>query len=110
MIVIVLAGLVLTRVSIARKRDGYAFIGSALDILGLVGLMAVGNYPSLVPAINDSERSLTVSNASSSHLTLMVMGIIALIGVPIVLAYTALVYSKFKGRISSASTEGYGAE
>ena len=110
MIVVILAGIVLTRWGIARKRDGYAFIGSALDMLGLVGLMAVGNYPNLLPALNDPTRSLTVGNSHSSHLTLMVMGIIALIGVPLVLAYTALVYTKFKGRISSAHTEGYGQE
>jgi cytochrome d ubiquinol oxidase subunit II len=61
----------------------------------------------LVPALNDAGRSLTVSNSASSHLTLMAMGIIALIGVPIVLAYTALVYRSFRGRISSETTDGY---
>ena len=108
MIVVLVAGLVITRVFIARKRDGFAFIGSALGILGLVGIAAVGNYPNLVPALGNPERSLTVSNSASSHLTLLAMGIIALIGVPIVLAYTALVYSKFKGRMAAADqSSGY---
>lgn len=108
MIVLIVTGIVAARVGMARKRDGYAFIGSALDILGLIGLLAVGNYPNLLPALSNPERSLTVGNSSSSHLTLMVMGIIALIGVPLVLGYTALIYRSFRGRISAEQTEGYG--
>ena len=70
-------------------------------------MLAVGNYPDLVPALDTPERSLTVTNASSSHLTLTVMLIIALIGVPIVLAYTAYVYRTFRGRLSLGSGSGY---
>lgn len=66
--------------------------------------MAVGNYPSLVPALDHPERSLTVSNSASSDLTLTVMLIIALVGVPIVLAYTAVVYRSFWGRISAGDS------
>ena len=81
--------------------------GFGAGILGLVGLVAVGNYPNLVPALDHPERSLTVSNSASSDLTLTVMLIIAVVGVPIVLAYTALVYRSFWGRISAGDASGH---
>ena len=107
MLVLLVGGIVYTRLSIARGGDGGAFLGSAVGILGLVGLVAVGNYPNLVPALDDPARSLTVSNSASSDLTLTVMLIIAVVGVPIVLAYTALVYRSFWGRVSAGDSAGH---
>ena len=43
--------------------------------------------------------SLTVSNAASSPLTLKVMFIIALIGMPAVIGYTIFAYRVFKGKV-----------
>ena len=85
-----------------RKRDGLAFLGSAAGILGLVGIFATGNYPNLVPALGTPERSLSIANSASSDLTLTVMLIITCIGLPIVLAYTALVYRSFWGKVTSS--------
>ncbi|HUA66804.1 MAG TPA: cytochrome d ubiquinol oxidase subunit II [Alphaproteobacteria bacterium] len=45
------------------------------------------------------ENSLDIYNASSSHKTLGIMLIIAGIGVPIVLAYTACIYWIFRGKV-----------
>ena len=56
-------------------------------------------FPALVPAYEKPEWSLTLSNASSSSLTLTVMLIIALVGMPIVLWYTLFVYKTFKGKV-----------
>lgn len=74
-----------------------AFVASALSIIGLWGMVGFGLFPNLVPAINDPKMSLTINNAASSELTLQVMFIIALIGMPIVLAYTAWIYWVFRG-------------
>jgi cytochrome d ubiquinol oxidase subunit II len=46
-----------------------------------------------------------VTNASSGHLTLEVMLIVALIGCPIVLAYTAILYRTFRGKTKAADAE-----
>ncbi len=107
MLVLLVGGIVYTRLSIARDGDSGALLGSGVGILGLVGLVAVGNYPNLVPALDAPARSLTISNSASSHLTLTVMLIIAIIGVPIVLAYTALVYRSFWGRVSAGDPAGH---
>jgi cytochrome d ubiquinol oxidase subunit II len=90
----------------AKSKDRMAWYAASLASVALVGMWAVSIFPNLVPAINDSALSLTLSNASSSQLTLKVMLIIAVIGVPIVLAYTALIYKTFVGKVS-ARGEGY---
>ncbi len=95
-----MAGLVVARTAMLRGRDGGAFLGSALGIVGLVGLWAVGSFPYLVPGF-DGGAGLSAYSESSSELTLTVMLVIALIGVPVVLAYTALVYRVFRGRIAT---------
>jgi cytochrome bd ubiquinol oxidase subunit II len=43
--------------------------------------------------------SVTIFNAASSPKTLSIMLIIALVGMPLVLAYTALVYWTFHGKV-----------
>ncbi len=107
-VIVLVLGIVLSRFAMMRKSDGLAFTGSAAGILGLVAIMAVGNYPALVPALGTPERSLTIANSASSHLTLLVMLIIACIGVPVVLAYTALVYKSFWGRVKTAAGDAKG--
>jgi len=56
-------------------------------------------YPNLVRSTIEA-YNLTIFNASSTQLTLNIMFIIALIGMPIVIAYTMYVYKIFKGKIS----------
>jgi cytochrome d ubiquinol oxidase subunit II len=45
------------------------------------------------------EHSLTAYNAASTKKTLMIMTLIAAIGVPIVISYTATVYYIFRGKV-----------
>ena len=48
-----------------------SFLGSAVTIVALAGIAAVGNYPEIVPARGTPpDTSLTVTNAASGHLTL----------------------------------------
>ena len=83
-----------------------SFLGSAIIIIGLAGVAAVGNFPEMVPARGTPpETSLTVANASSGHLTLLVMLVVTLIFCPIVLVYTALVYKTFWGKTKAADAE-----
>jgi len=83
-----------------------SFLGSAVTIIALAGIAAVGNFPEIVPARGTPpETSLTVTNAASGRLTLQVMLIVALIFCPIVLAYTALVYRTFRGKTKAADAE-----
>jgi cytochrome d ubiquinol oxidase subunit II len=45
------------------------------------------------------EYNLTIYNAASSQSTLTIMAIIALIGMPLVLTYTGIVYWTFRGKV-----------
>jgi cytochrome d ubiquinol oxidase subunit II len=86
---------------VALKKGSYfrAFILSSVIVLAVVGLSAVSLFPRLVPSLSDLNHSLTIYNASSSQTTLRVMLVIALIGMPLVLAYTFFIYRAFKGKV-----------
>ena len=74
-----------------------SFAVSSVAIAALIGIMGQGLYPYMVPAFGDLTNSLTIANASSSPLTLKVMLVIALAGMPFVLGYTIWIYRKFMG-------------
>jgi len=80
-------------------RDFLAFLSSGCTIAGLMALMAVGVFPYLVLSKPNPDFSLTIYNAASSPKTLVIMLLIAAIGVPIVLAYTASIYYIFRGKV-----------
>jgi len=84
--------------TLKNGRPLLGFIASSAVISGLVATLAFGIFPNLAPAA-DPSRSLSIYNASSSQLTLKVMLIIALIGLPLVLFYTAYVYYVFRGKV-----------
>ena len=75
-----------------------AFVCSSLTIAFLALTAAAALYPNLVPAVGGA-RSLTVDNAHSSDLTMQVMLVVAVFGMPVVLAYTSFIYWKFKGKV-----------
>jgi cytochrome d ubiquinol oxidase subunit II len=80
-------------------RPFYAFLSSSLTITALVFLFSFTLYPNLVSSSISPEYSLTIFNAASSEKTLRIMAIIALIGMPFVLAYTAAIYWAFRGKV-----------
>jgi cytochrome d ubiquinol oxidase subunit II len=90
---------------INKGRDARAFICSCLNILFLMILFGIGTYPNAIRAINDPEQlSLTIYNSASSVMTLKILLIIAIIGVPLVIAYTFSIYWIFKGKVKLEST------
>jgi cytochrome bd ubiquinol oxidase subunit II len=89
---------------ISKGRDGWAFISSCVNIICLMALFGIGMYPNAVRAINDPQLSLTIYNSSSSEKTLEILIFIAIIGIPLVIAYTTAVYWIFKGKVRLEST------
>ncbi|MEW6455862.1 MAG: cytochrome d ubiquinol oxidase subunit II [Acidobacteriota bacterium] len=77
-----------------------SFSISSLIFIGLWGIIGSIHYPNLVKASNDSSLSLTIYNTSSGELSLKIMLMFALVGLPIVIAYTAFVYKIFKGKVT----------
>lgn len=97
---LVVIGIILMPRAVKSAKYGVAFLGSSLAMAGMILTLAVGMFPNLVPATEPS-HSLTIYNASSSHLTLETMLIIALLGVPIMLFYTIYVYRVFRGKVTA---------
>jgi cytochrome bd ubiquinol oxidase subunit II len=95
---LLLAALIFIPVAIKGKYFFRAFLASSLSILCLIGLPAVSMFPRLVPSLTDLSYSLTIYNSSSTSLTLKVMLIIALIGMPFVIGYNWYIYKKFGGK------------
>jgi cytochrome d ubiquinol oxidase subunit II len=96
--VLILAALACFGPVIKRGKDGLAFALSTAVFLCLWGVVGAVHYPNLVRA-EDPSLSLTITNASSSALTLKVMVIIALVGMPLVIGYTIYAYRVFKGKV-----------
>jgi len=89
-------GLILA--ALKKGKDGRAFFFSSMFFLSLWGTVGAVHYPNLVRA-TDPALSLTIANASSSALTLKVMLVIALVGMPLVVWYTIYAYRVFRGKV-----------
>lgn len=84
---------------ISRGNDFKAFLSSCVAMVLLMGLFGIGMYPDMVFSSPVAENSLTIYNAASSAKTHQIMLIIALIGMPIVIAYTVSIYWIFRGKV-----------
>lgn len=85
-----------------RKGNGAALIFSGLAIFGVIASVGLTMFPFILPSSIQPDASLTVWDASSSHLTLFVMLVVSVIFVPIILAYTAWVYKVLWGKVTTA--------
>jgi len=99
-VLLTVAALLGTKVFLKTGALWKAWFSSALTIIGATFFGVIGLYPNLFPSSINSQYSLTAHNASSSPLTLKIMLIVALIFVPIVLAYQVWTYHLFKGKVT----------
>ncbi len=97
---VVLAAWYMIRQALKKNKEALSFYMSSLLLVGLWGIVGSVHFPNLVKASNDLALSLTIYNASSTKLTLTVMLIIALIGMPLVFLYTWYTYKTFKEKVS----------
>jgi len=84
---------------IHHGREWRGFLSSCTAMVMLLALFAVSVFPVMVYSSPNPEHSLTVINGSSTELTLKNMLIVAIIGMPIVLAYTVSIYWIFRGKV-----------
>ncbi len=89
-------GLAGVRGYLAKGNAFRAFLSSCLLIVTMTLTGMVGLYPNLIPSSLDPAYSLTAFNSSSGVYTLRIMTVVALIFVPVVIAYQAWVYRVFR--------------
>jgi cytochrome d ubiquinol oxidase subunit II len=104
--VLAVASLLLIRVWLGRRETGKAFVASCATIVFVTFTGLIGLYPNLIPSRLDPAYSLTAFNASSSPYTLKIMTIVALVFVPIVIAYQVWVYRVFRHKVERDGAPG----
>ena len=85
----------------AAKKDGVPWLFSSLSIIGIISTVGLSMFPFILPSSVDPRSSLTVWDASSSHMTLFIMLVCAVIFVPIIIAYTSFVYRVLWGKVDA---------
>ena len=96
---VALAAFVVMVVMVRRGRDAAAFFSSSAMLAFLLATVSAGLYPNMLKSSTDPSFSMTVTNASAASNTLTVMLIVAIIGIPFVLLYTAGVQYIFRGKV-----------
>jgi cytochrome d ubiquinol oxidase subunit II len=96
------AGAILALIGLTTRWSPLALTGSSISAVGIISTVGLSMFPFILPSSIDPQSSLTVWNASSSHVTLFIMLGVTIVFLPIVLAYTAWVYKVLWGRTSTA--------
>ncbi|MBS1196105.1 MAG: cytochrome bd ubiquinol oxidase, subunit [Actinobacteria bacterium] len=81
-------------------RDGWAFAATGITIITAVLMLFLSLYPRVMPSSTNPAYSLDIHNAASTPTTLRVITVVALIFVPLVLAYQAWSYWVFRKRVT----------
>lgn len=96
-----LVGAMLAWLGLHLRREWLAMLASTASIAGIVLSVGVSMFPILLPSSIDPRFSLTVWDASSSHLTLFIMLVSTAIFLPLILAYTRWVYWVLRGKVDA---------
>jgi cytochrome d ubiquinol oxidase subunit II len=98
-------GLAAAAVAILLLRGGrhplLAFVCSGLAIAGVIATAGVSLFPFMLPSSLDPNSSLTLWDASSSLMTLIVMTIVTAVLLPLVLVYTSWIYYVLRGPVTA---------
>jgi len=83
-----------------EKLQGWAFVATAIGIVGLVATIFLNLYPRVMVSSTAFADSLTVANSASGHYTLTVMTVATVLLLPVVLVYQFWTYRVFRVRVS----------
>jgi cytochrome d ubiquinol oxidase subunit II len=91
------------------RKAGLTFLMSKLGVACIIATVGLAMFPIILPSSSNPNESLAVFDASSSRATLRNMLIATVVFLPMVLAYTAWVYSVLWGKVTEASIENAGS-
>jgi cytochrome bd ubiquinol oxidase subunit II len=86
---------------IRTGKSGWAFVSGSLTVVFATIMVFAGLFPRIMISTASPDFTLTIYNASSTPYTLTVMTIVAVIFVPIVLAYQIWTYYVFRKRVEA---------
>ena len=93
------AGAALALLLLRTGREVLPILASAVSIVGIISTVGLSMFPFILPSSVDPRSSLTVWDASSSHLTLFIMLVVTVIFIPLIVAYTSWVYRVLWGKV-----------
>lgn len=96
---------IVTIIASRANIGGLAFLSSSLTNAGVILTSGFALFPFVMPSSFNPNHGLTMWDATSSELTLRLMTYVAIVMVPIILAYTIWTYYKMFGRLDSKFIE-----
>ncbi|TCQ77954.1 cytochrome bd-I ubiquinol oxidase subunit 2 apoprotein [Ochrobactrum sp. BH3] len=98
-------GPLLLFIMLRSKREVTPILVGQLSVFGIIASVGVSMFPFILPSSIDPRSSLTVWDASSSHMTLFIMLVVTLIFLPLIVAYTSWVYKVLWGKVDKEMIE-----
>jgi cytochrome bd ubiquinol oxidase subunit II len=95
-VVVLLAGVVL----VARRREGWAFVATAVTVAAFTATLFGSLYPAVLPSLTDPAFALTVENAAAGPYTLGVLSVVGAVFLPVVIGYQSWSYWVFRRRVT----------
>jgi cytochrome d ubiquinol oxidase subunit II len=100
-----LVGAIVVIILTLVKRPGLAFLVSSTVVTGTILTAGFSMFPFIMPSSIDPRSSLTLWDATSSHLTLTLMFWAVVIFLPIIIVYTSWVYRVMRGKVTEQQIE-----
>ncbi|MEJ5083713.1 cytochrome d ubiquinol oxidase subunit II [Ochrobactrum sp. MYb379] len=98
-------GPLLVLIALRMRKELAPILFGAVSIFGIIASVGVSMFPFILPSSIDLRSSLTVWDASSSHMTLFIMLVVTLIFLPLIVAYTSWVYKVLWGKVEKSDIE-----
>ncbi|HUD77262.1 MAG TPA: cytochrome d ubiquinol oxidase subunit II [Streptosporangiaceae bacterium] len=90
---------------VRERRDGFAFAATTVTMAACIVSIFTGLYPNVMVSSTSPAYNLTVHNTASGAYSLKVMTVVAVILLPVVLAYQTWTYYVFRRRVSRRDFE-----
>jgi len=87
--------------AVGLRRDGWAFVLTAITIGSTVASVFAGLYPDVLVSSTDPSFSLTIAGAAASNYALTVMTWVAVVLLPVVMLYQGWTAYVFRARVSA---------
>jgi cytochrome d ubiquinol oxidase subunit II len=104
-ILMVLAVIFAARLAVSENHDGAAFMSSTVAMAAAIGSIFINLYPNVMVSSTNSAYDLTVSNSASGSYALKVMTVVAILFVPLVIAYQGWSFHVFRARVKAPAPE-----
>jgi len=86
-------------------KPGFGFIANGFGMAGIIATAGLSMFPFVMPSSIAPNSSLTLWDATSSHLTLTIMFWVVVLLLPVVLLYTLWCYVRMWGKVTVRDIE-----